>query len=327
MRMKSMLRKIRKLPQKFRKKIDLLCRLIREQRLYQVQFYNVWDGQTHDEMYWFRFLKDKRLLENHKSIAVFSCFGDRGVIEQVKSDVKIFISGENLKDNHYAQFADHCLGSSEIDFAMGHEVFDNPRYVRFPVWMDRMFAPECTPEDIRTICSNLRYPIIEKNKFCCMIASHGAGGFREQMFYALSDISTVDSAGRYLHNDDSLRDEFGDVKIDYMRQYLFNICPENSSAYGYTTEKLFDAISAGCIPVYWGADLADKEVINKDAIIFWDKENNGKEAIRQIGELYSNPKLLEAFLKQPRLMPTAEECILDTFATIEDRLRTIINSK
>ena len=52
-----------------------------------------------------------------------------------------------------------------------------------------------------------------------------------------------------------------------------------------------------------------------------------KDALKRIEELHKNPKLLEEFLTQPRLLPTADEYILDTFATIESKLRTIISNK
>lgn len=300
-------------------------RQLRSQRKYQVRFYNVWDGQTHDEMYWYRFLQSKGLLNTDKKIAFFSCFGPRKIIDYDKSDVKVFLSGENLKGYHYAPFADHYLGSKDMDLALGLEVFEDKRYIRFPLWIDSMFPPESSEADIRAKCAALRFPSVEgKKKFCCMVASNAADGLRDEMFDALSKIARVDSAGKHLHNDDSLKEEFGDVKIDYMKQYYFNICPENTSAYGYTTEKLLESISAGCIPVYWGAELADKEVINEDAIIFWDRKERGEKALKQIKELYANPKLLEEFLAQPRLKPTAEKYILDTFATIENKFRELI---
>lgn len=79
--------------------------------------------------------------------------------------------------------------------------------------------------------------------------------------------------------------------------------------------------------MYWGAELADKAIINEDAIIRWNRRDNGEAAIKQIKELWSNPKLMYDFLSQPRLLPTAEEYILDTFATIENKLREIISKK
>lgn len=44
-----------------------------------------------------------------------------------------------------------------------------------------------------------------------------------------------------------------------MRQYQFSICFENAQGIpGYITEKIFDSMFAGCIPVYWGAPNIEK---------------------------------------------------------------------
>lgn len=46
-------------------------------------------------------------------------------------------------------------------------------------------------------------------------------------------------------------------KNDVYRRYDFALCFENMRMTGYITEKLFDALFARCIPVYWGAsDIA-----------------------------------------------------------------------
>ena len=300
------------------------CEQLRTQASYPIQFYNCWD-QPNDEMYWSQFIKSKNLLVDKKTIAFFSVFGDRELIHKVKATVKIFYSAENLKRPTFAQYADHALGERSIDFAMGLEVFEDARYIRFPLWMDYMFPADSTADAIRTKCQQLRFPEVHPNReFCCMVASNSADGLRDDMFNAVSPIAHVDSAGKYLHNDDSLVTKFADNKQEYLKNYYFNICPENTSAYGYTTEKLFEAILCGCIPIYWGAEFADKAVINEDAVIRWLREDNGESAIRQIKELYANQKLLEDFLYQPRLQPTAEEYILDTYATIESKLRTIL---
>ena len=311
------------------KKYLAIRRQLREQEGYSVQFYNCW-GQTNEQMYWNQFITSRHLLPEGKKVAVFSVFGDRAIIDKVHTDVKIFYSAENLKRIIFADYADHALGNPSIDLSMGFEVFEDPRYIRFPLWMDYMFPADSTEEKIRAKCEKLRFPLLHTHttrRFCCMVASNSADGLRDDMFNAIYKIAHVDSAGMYLHNDDSLLTEFGDNKQAYLQSYLFNICPENTAAYGYTTEKIFEAISCGCIPIYWGAELADKAVISEDAIIFWDRKNNGKDALKRIEELHKNPKLLEEFCSQPRLLPTAEEYILDTFATIESKLRTIISNK
>lgn len=43
-------------------------------------------------------------------------------------------------------------------------------------------------------------------------------------------------------------------KLQTLSNYKFSICYENAKEIpGYITEKIFDSMAAGCIPVYWGA--------------------------------------------------------------------------
>ena len=43
-------------------------------------------------------------------------------------------------------------------------------------------------------------------------------------------------------------------KLECLQNYKFSICYENAKEIpGYITEKIFDSMAAGCIPVYWGA--------------------------------------------------------------------------
>ncbi len=44
-------------------------------------------------------------------------------------------------------------------------------------------------------------------------------------------------------------------KIDVLRNYKFSICFENGRDLpnGHISEKIFDSMAAGCVPIYWGA--------------------------------------------------------------------------
>jgi len=42
-------------------------------------------------------------------------------------------------------------------------------------------------------------------------------------------------------------------KHDVYSRYEFALCFENMAMSGYITEKIFDALFSGCIPIYWGA--------------------------------------------------------------------------
>ena len=43
-------------------------------------------------------------------------------------------------------------------------------------------------------------------------------------------------------------------KYEYLSRYKFNICYENVVYPDYITEKIFDALVAGTVPVYWGSE-------------------------------------------------------------------------
>ena len=42
------------------------------------------------------------------------------------------------------------------------------------------------------------------------------------------------------------------TKMDFIKQYLFNLCIENTNYKYYITEKIWDSITAGCLPIYYG---------------------------------------------------------------------------
>ncbi|MBE2240510.1 MAG: hypothetical protein IAE81_22165 [Caldilineaceae bacterium] len=56
------------------------------------------------------------------------------------------------------------------------------------------------------------------------------------------------------------------AKRAVLSRYRFAICFENTVFPGYLTEKLFDCLLAGCIPVYWG-DPAVAEKVPSDCYI------------------------------------------------------------
>lgn len=301
---------------------------IKNQSKYQIQFYNCWE-QKNEDMYWWQFINHRHLLDScpGKKIAIFSVFGRREMFDKVNADYKVFFSAENIKREVFNQYSDYGLDNPGVDLAMGFDFIDDPRYIRFPLWIDYMFDAWLTEDEIRCRCADLRFPKhSDKSKRCCMVASNPGDGLRKEMFDGLSELFRVDSAGRYLHNDDSLQTVFGDNKTSYLSGYYFNICPENTDSPGYVTEKVFESLSCGCIPIYWGScQDPEPEVLNQDAIIFWDRKDHGAAALKQISELDSHPAILREFLSQPRLKPTAEDYILDTFHSIENKFKEVIS--
>ena len=57
-------------------------------------------------------------------------------------------------------------------------------------------------------------------------------------------------------------------KAETISRYRFSICYENFIENGYITEKIFDSMRSGCVPIYWGAPNITDYV---DAAAFIDR--------------------------------------------------------
>jgi len=126
------------------------------------------------------------------------------------------------------------------------------------------------------------------------------------------------------HNNDDLKDLFGDDKLAWLRNYRFNLCPENSNAEGYCTEKLFEAIYSGCVPIYWGANQSpEPDVLNQNAILFAEIGRENDELMKQIKLLNENESAYLEFSKQTRLKSNATDVIWDYFQNLEEKLKYI----
>ena len=293
---------------------------------YSVRCFNFWRDEEIRDMWFFRFAMHRDIIKRGKKLCFFSTFGNRDLIDKVYGDVNVFFSGENLKRQSFGQYADHLLNKEKLDLALGFEYFEDSRYFRFPLWLHYMFAPESTVGQIHERCEQLMYPVIgNRSKFACHVSSEDFMGLRKTVCESLSQISRVDCAGKTLHNCDNLWNDFKNDKHSFLQQYKFNICPENSNAGGYVTEKVFQAIDAGCIPVYWGSyNNPEPEVLNPDAILFWNYGANNDSLINQTKEINLNNDCYFDFACQPRLVPTAAEYVINEFEELEGKLKSLL---
>lgn len=311
-----------------------------------IKYYNWWEDP---HGLWLRdFVMLRNLLPKDKVLNLCSVFGNRNVLYHVKDGPLVFISVENLHDDRM-EYADHLLfsrykttkqelggkgGSRKgdtlfkpilADLALGYDYFEEPSYLRFPLWLLYMFSPNADEKAIRLRCEQLRYPDCQdKNRFASLVARYDWNGTRTEIVDALSQISQVSCPGKVRYNDETLKTLYNDDKESYLKQFYFNICPENSNSMGYVTEKVFEAISAGCIPVYWGS-MGNPEpgILNKDAIVMWNMGQDNSKSIQLIEDLVSHPKLLDDFLRQPRLVDGAEDIIVEMILTLEGKIRLL----
>ena len=73
-------------------------------------------------------------------------------------------------------------------------------------------------------------------------------------------------------------------KWEVMPRYRFSLCYENvRDVPGYVTEKIFDSIRCGCVPIYWGANNIEDYV---DSEVFIDRRRFKTDA--ELDEYISN---------------------------------------
>ena len=299
-----------------------------------VRFYN-WIGDIKDN--WFRkFIASRNIPCSHdKTIAFFSVFGDLFPIAMDKSRVKVFFTGENIHRNEFGfSFQNYSgyLQNKHFDLSLAFDYVESDSYLRFPLWILYFVDPEKTDSDsLKELCrkfSDHSGKETDSKRFCSVVSGHDPNGLRREIYDSLTEIDSISCGGRFLNNTDELKQVFKNNKCHYLEQFKFNICPENSDAPGYVTEKLMEAIFSGALPIYWGSDNnPEPKILNKDAIIFWNKGGDNTENIRLIRSLQQDPQLYRKFYAQPRLLPDADKVINQYLDELEERLRVLISTK
>ena len=155
-----------------------------------------------------------------------------------------------------------------------------------------------------------------------LIASHDLGGVRTPLIKLLSPIGQIDCAGKFMNNTDELRTKFGDVKEDFLANYRFNLCPENSLGEGYITEKIFESIASGCIPIYWG-DYLEPGILNPKAILRY-KVGEEAELYEQVKELWEDEDAYRRFVEEPPFVEGAAERIWEYIQGLHERLARLL---
>lgn len=267
--------------------------------------------------------KNWTLNQYKPALEYFSVFGKREDIKKSKAKVKIFWTGEDVEKN-FTSFADNCVTDAtlSIGFTPLHKVLSS-NYIRYPLWLLYYFGNLKNKDELKNAIDKFNEKQYTKTKFCSLVASHDSNGMRKKMYDLLNPICSVSSAGKIFHNDDSLVKDFNNNKQEYLKDFMFNICPENISIEGYTTEKIFQSFDSGCIPLYFGSnDTPEIEVINPKSFLLYN-EKNDDEFFENVKTLYTNPNAYKDFMRKPRLLDTAVDYIFDLNAEVQKRFDAI----
>ena len=230
-----------------------------------VKYMDFWPAFKIEEFYIHDILNERYevILSENPDYVFFGNFGKNNYGLENKIDcIKIFLSIENLRPNF-----------SNCDYAIGlHYINQGDSYCRKPTDTSKLSS-------MGSIYNLTKIKNIDnKNKkFCAWVVSNKFGRERNLFYDKLSEYKIIDSGGKFKNNIGHKVTN----KIEFLQNYKFSICFENSKKDGYISEKLFDAFEAGTIPIYFGDDSATK-LINTKAYIHIKDENDFDKKIEFI---------------------------------------------
>jgi hypothetical protein len=150
------------------------------------------------------------------------------------------------------------------------------------------------------------------------IALYGAGWQTAKFYHPLSAMRTPAlrrvAKGRV------------ESKFEVLARARFVLCFENSRIAGYRTEKLFNALAAGAIPIYAG-DPTMSSVVPPDAFIHYERFRGPKELWEYLVELSDEEVAAmrasgQGFLASEAFLPyRAQSFVNELIATVEEVAR------
>jgi len=224
------------------------------------------------------------------------------------SRVKEFINQTQIVPNIVIGFITDSITDSITD------PIPNVIQLYYPLWILYMssYSEEYFTEK-NNFVKNCDISYVLNLKKCCLINSHDNTGIRTPLYLTMSRFVHVDCPGIALNNmDRRLLGPSSEDKVKFMRDYLFNICAENSYGKGYLTEKLPQSFESNCIPIYFG-DISDfnAKIFNLKRIIhIKDISKIGLDMFHSIIEdLLNDPDKLCSLYSEPIFNPASYKYI------------------
>ena len=259
-------------------------------------------------------------VDDNPDILLCSVFGNINNIPKIKAGCKIFFTGENI-DIRPPYNNDEIL-CTLFDLVIGFKHTDaSKKRIRFPLWLCQYnyYDYDQNNNILNHIQTSYIRNLQNKTHSANIVARHDINGQRTVIYNELSKYCDILSPGLFKNN----RPEIGPTKKDkikYISQGIFSICPENSKGEGYCTEKVFQALEAGTIPIYWGESNPEPLIINMNKYCFCDIENLNHFK-HQIAHVYNNK---QEYIDGPVFKEDAHVHIKNFYDSFSNSLKIIL---
>ncbi len=209
--------------------------------------------------------------------------------------VRIFYTGENVRPDMSA-----CDWALTFDY---DEELQHPRHFRLP-----NYARLGAGRDLLKLEDRSEAILRGKSQFCNFVY-HAQNDVRTAFFDRLSRYKRVDAPGRSRNNmapigghPDPRASRFASgfprEKVEFQRSYKFTIAFENASYPGYTTEKIYHAMLADTVPIYWGNPLVHRD-FNRASFLNANDFASLDDLLNAVVELDRNDDLYLRYLREP----------------------------
>ena len=244
-----------------------------------IAYVNFWNDPINDK-YLSNFIKKnidndvKHVnINEYPDILISSCRGDINRVKNIRAKSKFFFDGENL--NRFPPYNNHKLLYTIFDLIIGFNPTDiKKKQIRFPLWLIYYdyYMFDLNDNVLTYIQNKYNENIKNKNMLATLVCRHDNNNTRTQITNNLEKYGKVYYGGTFKNNVVNIGPSL-ENKRNFISNSIINVCPENSKAGGYCTEKIFQAFEGGTIPLYWGVGLPEPNIINENKYCFCNIDN------------------------------------------------------
>lgn len=209
----------------------------------------------------------------------------------------------HTQENERHDFVD---ADYSISFDLGVQ---SDHHFRFPYWMEMLdwshegITSNTNPRfggllNISTLMSPLGDRYLNRGGSCALLSSHLREP-RGSLFKALEKVIPTQGFGAFFNKEIKDHHSSGFLKRDILKDFSYNLCPENGLYPGYYTEKIPEAFYSGCLPITW----ADENIsVDFNPNSFLNLQPLFKSNFRELPEILLNKQRLEAYQSEPLLL-------------------------
>jgi hypothetical protein len=216
-----------------------------------------------------------------------------------QAPVTLFHTQENARH-------DYVDADYSISFDLGVQ---SERHFRFPYWMEMLdwshegLVGNINPRygellNISTLMTPLGSQYLNRGGSCALLSSHLREP-RGSLFKALEKVVSTQGFGAFFNKKIKDHHSSGFLKKDILKDFSYNLCPENGLYPGYYTEKIPEAFYSGCLPITWAdenisVDFNPSSLINLQPLF--------KNDFRELAEILLSKKRLETYQSEPLIL-------------------------